>query len=319
MEKESQSNAPSPADIHERIARDYECIFRRDGLGDVDRRTCVLRAVLRREDHFTADDIHADLCQAAVNGDPEFVVQTLESFVRYGLVWAIRTDDRPIRYEHLHVQRHHDHVICVRCGRMEEVELPIPRWPRRAERATGYHILRAQILLRGLCPDCRADRPEVFALGASGVGEELEVVSLEAEGPDLKRLLGLGFHRDARVQRLSHDSGGVSIVAVEESRLALSREVMDRVRVRSAAGPGRWGHRAAIPLTDVKVGRSARIVRICGHGPIRHRLLEMGITRGVSVFVERVAPLGDPMEVTVKGYYLAIRKEEASQIMVEPT
>jgi ferrous iron transport protein A len=69
----------------------------------------------------------------------------------------------------------------------------------------------------------------------------------------------------------------------------------------------------------VKVGRSARIVRIRGHGPIRHRLLEMGITRGVSVFVERVAPLGDPIEVTVKGYYLAIRKEEARQIMVEPT
>lgn len=317
MENESQSPALPPTDIHERIARDYEHIFVQDGLGEVDRRMCVLRAVLRREDHFTADEIHADVCPAAVDGDPEFVERTLDSFVRYGLVWAIRTDDRPIRYEHLHVQRQHDHVTCVRCGRIDEIESPVGRWPRRAERMTGYQILQAQVLLRGLCPNCRTVRPEVFALSAAGVGEALEVVSVEAEGPDLKHLLGLGFHRDARVQRLSHDSGGGSIVAVDQSRLALSRDVMDRVRVRSTEG--RRGLQAAVPLTDVKVGRSARIVRICGHGPIRHRLLEMGVTRGASVFIERVAPLGDPIEVTVKGYYLAIRKEEASQIMVEPT
>jgi ferrous iron transport protein A len=73
-----------------------------------------------------------------------------------------------------------------------------------------------------------------------------------------------------------------------------------------------------LPLTDLPVGRSARIVRIRGHGPIRHRLIEMGVTRGATVFVERVAPLGDPIEVRVKGYSLAIRKEEAVQILVEP-
>ena len=72
-------------------------------------------------------------------------------------------------------------------------------------------------------------------------------------------------------------------------------------------------------LFDLVSGDEATIVRISGGGPksIRQRLLDMGVTRGAKVRVERHAPLGDPVEVTIKGYYLALRMNEAKEIEVE--
>jgi Fe2+ transport system protein FeoA len=74
---------------------------------------------------------------------------------------------------------------------------------------------------------------------------------------------------------------------------------------------------APITLSHVPIGQSATIVRIGGEGMTRRRLLDMGLTTGETVTVERAAPLGDPIEVLVKGYHLSLRKQEASQILVE--
>ncbi len=69
-------------------------------------------------------------------------------------------------------------------------------------------------------------------------------------------------------------------------------------------------------LADMEEGQQACITRIGGQGAIRRRLLDMGVTRGTAIKVERRAPLGDPIEITVKGYYLAIRQSEAQHILV---
>lgn len=70
-------------------------------------------------------------------------------------------------------------------------------------------------------------------------------------------------------------------------------------------------------LKDVPVGQSARVLKVGGEGPLRRRILDMGITKGVSFYVRKLAPLGDPMELTVRGYELSIRKSEAEVIEVE--
>lgn len=70
-------------------------------------------------------------------------------------------------------------------------------------------------------------------------------------------------------------------------------------------------------LKDVPVGESARVLKVGGEGPLRRRILDMGITKGVSIYVRKLAPLGDPMELTVRGYELSIRKSEAEVIEVE--
>ena len=70
-------------------------------------------------------------------------------------------------------------------------------------------------------------------------------------------------------------------------------------------------------LRDIPVGGDAVVVRLSGQGPLKRRIMDMGITKGASVHVRKVAPLGDPIEVTVRGYELSLRKDEAENVIVE--
>ena len=70
-------------------------------------------------------------------------------------------------------------------------------------------------------------------------------------------------------------------------------------------------------LKQVKVGQTCTVKRVHGEGALRRRIMDMGITKGVEVYVRKVAPLGDPIEVTVRGYELSLRKEDAAMIDVK--
>ena len=70
-------------------------------------------------------------------------------------------------------------------------------------------------------------------------------------------------------------------------------------------------------LKMVKIGAKARVVKVHGEGALRRRIMDMGVTKGVEITVRKVAPLGDPMEVTVRGYELSLRKADAEMIEVE--
>lgn len=70
-------------------------------------------------------------------------------------------------------------------------------------------------------------------------------------------------------------------------------------------------------LKDVKIGQSAKVVKLHGEGALRRRIMDMGMTKGVVVTVRKVAPLGDPLEVTLRGYELSLRKDDAAMVEVE--
>ena len=70
-------------------------------------------------------------------------------------------------------------------------------------------------------------------------------------------------------------------------------------------------------LKEVACGKTVTVKKIAGEGPVKRRIMDMGITKGVEVFVSKLAPLGDPVEVTVRGYELSLRKADAEMIQVE--
>ena len=70
-------------------------------------------------------------------------------------------------------------------------------------------------------------------------------------------------------------------------------------------------------LKEISCGETVKVTKLTGEGPVRRRIMDMGITKGVEVFVRKVAPLGDPVEVTVRGYELSLRKADAEMIQVE--
>ena len=71
------------------------------------------------------------------------------------------------------------------------------------------------------------------------------------------------------------------------------------------------------PLRDVKAGETVKVVKLHGEGAVKRRIMDMGLTKGTEVFVRKVAPLGDPVELTVRGYELSLRKADAEMIEVE--
>ncbi|MBS5724901.1 MAG: ferrous iron transport protein A [Clostridiales bacterium] len=70
-------------------------------------------------------------------------------------------------------------------------------------------------------------------------------------------------------------------------------------------------------LREVKIGESVKVVKLHGGGAVKRRIMDMGLTRGVEVHVRKVAPLGDPIEITVRGYEMSLRKADAEMIEVE--
>ena len=70
-------------------------------------------------------------------------------------------------------------------------------------------------------------------------------------------------------------------------------------------------------LKDAKVGETVKATKLTGEGPVKRRIMDRGITKGVEIYVRKVAPLGDPVEVTVRGYELSLRKADAEMIQVE--
>lgn len=70
-------------------------------------------------------------------------------------------------------------------------------------------------------------------------------------------------------------------------------------------------------LKQAKIGQSVKVVKLNGEGAVKRRIMDMGITKGVEIYVRKVAPLGDPIEITVRGYELSIRKADAEMIEIE--
>ena len=81
--------------------------------------------------------------------------------------------------------------------------------------------------------------------------------------------------------------------------------------------PGRGKGFDMKTLKDASIGQNVKVKKLTGEGPIKRRIMDMGITKGVEIYVRKVAPLGDPVEVTVRGYELSLRKADAEMIEVE--
>lgn len=70
-------------------------------------------------------------------------------------------------------------------------------------------------------------------------------------------------------------------------------------------------------INDIKIGKSGKVLKLHGEGAIKRRIMDMGITRGVEVYIRKVAPLGDPIEICVRGYELSLRRNDAQMIEIE--
>ena len=128
----------------------------------------------------------------------------------------------------------------------------------------------------------------------------------------------LGFVVGGTVTVISETNGNL-IVNVKDSRVAIGKEMANKIMVQCKSGWREYNMKEGekeMTLKDVACGQTVKVTKLTGEGAVKRRIMDMGITKGVEIYVRKVAPLGDPIEVTVRGYELSIRKADAQMIEV---
>ncbi|MDT2837049.1 ferrous iron transport protein A [Enterococcus durans] len=127
-----------------------------------------------------------------------------------------------------------------------------------------------------------------------------------------KHLQNLGVIIGSKIVVINR-SGSNSILLLKNNRIAVNRELLSQIIVKKSE----FSEESWTSLDQLNTGESGVVVAIHGKGAVKRRLMDMGVTKNVRVTVRKLAPLGDPLEITLRGYELTLRKEEASLILVQ--
>ncbi len=315
---------------HEQEKKQFKQLFREEGVDLFEKRFKVLDCFLKTEQHLTCLEITQCLQSDGNDIDSDFVEETMALLCRFGFAHMVQFEAGPKRYEHRHLGMHHDHMVCVKCGEILEFKDEfLEKKQVQVAAAYGFHMLQHRMEIYGICSKCLKTRELTIPLCRARQGEICIIKSFEGGRRAQMRLSSMGLRCGDEVEVVASQGGGQMVVATGESRFAICNGLAEKILVQHAPPvmdpvtsvdtggevpllPGR-----KIPLSGMKQGQEGIIVRVGGEGTLRRRLLEMGINRGTRIYVEKYAPLKDPLELIVKGYHVSLRVEEAATIMVE--
>jgi Fur family ferric uptake transcriptional regulator len=308
---------------HEHEKKQFRRLFQQQGVDQFEIRFQVLEAFLKLEHHVTVREVIDCLKKDGIALEPEFVLDSMELLCRLGFANKISFQNKETQYEHRHLGLHHDHMVCTKCGRIIEFkDETIEKQQFKVADAYGFHMLQHKMEIYGICASCMAQRDSLVALTMAKQGEKLIVKEVAAGDKMQLRISSMGLKIGDVIEIVSSGFGGQMVVAINENRLVLGRGMAEKIKVQlfdKKALPSRPEDTIAPPikLSQMKKGQEGIIQKVCGEGVLRRRLLEMGINRGSKIYVEKYAPLKDPIELVVKGYHVSLRVEEAANILVE--
>ncbi len=127
-----------------------------------------------------------------------------------------------------------------------------------------------------------------------------------------KHLQDLGVIIGSKIVVINR-SGNNSILLLKNNRIAVNRELLNQIVVKTSE----LSEESWTSLDQLAIGENAIVVAVHGKGAVKRRLMDMGVTKNVRITVRKSAPLGDPLEITLRGYELMLRKEEAALILVQ--
>jgi len=221
--------------IHQREKKELQQILARYDSGKSDDLLAVLDTFLSDETHQTASDLHRRLRARGLQLTLPFVQQALNIFCQLGFACCKRFEGQEPVYEHQHLGHHHDHLICTRCGRVEEFVNPqIEDLQSKVAQDKGFVPLQHRMEIYGLCGPCSEERGTAVPLCDAEPGERL-IICGHIGGAELNRRLNdMGLNTGAEVEVLARNSGPI-ILACRGSRLALGRGMSKKIMVTSKA------------------------------------------------------------------------------------
>jgi Fur family ferric uptake transcriptional regulator len=213
----------------------FKTLIEGDEIGRVEDRLNVIDAFLETEAHVTLQEFLEILREKGYDYDPEFVRQCLNRWVEHGFAQKKQFDGQPPRYEHRHLGRHHDHIVCTKCGKITEFSNEdMEALQVRIARRQGFHMLQHRMEIYGICSECLKQRQPLISLTMAKSGERVEIKDMIGGKSAQGRLASMGLRKGDVLEVISNNGRGRLIVGHGATRVALGRGVAEKINVSLA-------------------------------------------------------------------------------------
>jgi len=224
-------------DHFERV--NFETLIVADGYDRIQDRLNIVDVFLGTEEHVTIDEMYRLLSEKGYDYEPEFVRQCMNRMADLGFAQKKKFKDQPIRYEHRHLGRHHDHFICTKCGKIVEfADQDMERLQTKVAASHGFHMLQHRMEIYGLCSECLARRKPLMPLAMAKPGERVLIREMTGGKSALARLSSMGLRSGDQIEIINNTGKGRIILGRDHTRLAIGRGVAQKIMVSVADKEG---------------------------------------------------------------------------------
>lgn len=217
---------------HQLEKDNFRTLIGEDDVGDVEERLNVIDAFLEVEKHITLEELTDYLKEKGYEYESDFVRQCMKRWVEYGFAQKKEFEGQPTLYEHRHLGKHHDHLICTKCGKITEFEnAEIERLQSAIATIHSFHMLQHKMEVYGLCIDCIKQRKPLMPLTMGTPGESLIIVEMRAGKRARSRLNSLGLNPGDKVEIVNNNNDGRLVIGHNNTRIAIGRGIGEKILV----------------------------------------------------------------------------------------
>ncbi len=217
----------------------FKTLIETDGYDRIQDRLNIIDIFLGKEEHITIEEMCKLLSEKGYDYEPEFVRQCMNRMADLGFAQKKQFKDQPIRYEHRHLGRHHDHFICTKCGKIVEfADQDMERLQAKIAASHGFHMLQHRMEIYGLCSECLEQRKPLMPLGLAKPGERVIIREMAGGRSALSRLSSMGLRPGDQIEIINNTGHGRIILGHDYTRLAIGRGVAQKIMVSVADKEG---------------------------------------------------------------------------------
>lgn len=210
----------------------FRALVETDGNDRVQDRLNIIDAFLNIEEHITLDQLCRLLIEKGYDYETEFIKQCMNRMVDLGFAQKKAFEGQPIRYEHLHLGNHHDHIICTKCGKIVEfANEEIEGLQLRIAAGHGFHMLQHRMEIYGLCSDCLAQRKPLIPLTMGKPGEQVRIREIAGGRAVRSNLTSMGLRVGDHIEIINNTGQGRVILGHKDTRLAIGRGIAGKIIV----------------------------------------------------------------------------------------
>ena len=213
----------------------FKALVETDGNERIQDRLNIIDVFLDTEDHVTIEQMYHFLREKGYDYETEFVRQCMNRMVDLGFAQKKQFEGQPVRYEHRHLGRHHDHLICTKCGKIAEFSnADMERLQVGIAAGHGFHMLQHKMEIYGLCAECRAQRRPLMSLVMAKPGERVLIREMAGGKTARTRMADMGLRLGDHIEIINNSGEGRLILARGCTRLAIGRGIAQKVMVSLA-------------------------------------------------------------------------------------